>query len=94
MSITMLDWWVVGGVLALFLAMAYKANLLSTSVSDCLVAGRHGEARPDSHRRHDGREESPQRKHREYNVRVPVNIQANGYMWLVIELPYNQLLQS
>jgi len=40
MNMTMLDWWVVGGVMALFLSMAYMANRLSTSVSDYLVAGR------------------------------------------------------
>jgi solute:Na+ symporter, SSS family len=40
MNMTLLDWGVVGAVMALFLSMAYMANRLSSSVSDYLVAGR------------------------------------------------------
>ncbi len=40
MNMALLDWVVVGAVMALFLSMAFLANRLSASVSDYLVAGR------------------------------------------------------
>lgn len=40
MNMTLLDWLVVGSVMALFVCMAWMANRLSKSVSDYLVAGR------------------------------------------------------
>jgi solute:Na+ symporter, SSS family len=40
MNMTLLDWIVVGSVMALFVWMAWMANRLSKSVSDYLVAGR------------------------------------------------------